>query len=76
MKAGDLVRIRKSHPAVKRWRKRYRSHGTPFIGKWAEEGASLLVLEECDYAVDRWKVLGPGEQVASFDDYLLTTRGL
>ena len=75
MKAGDMVRIRKSHPAVQRWRKRYRTYGTPFIGKWAEEGTSLLILEECDYAVDRWQVLGPGGELASFDDYLLIRSG-
>jgi len=76
MKPGDLVRIRKSHPAVQRWRKRYRSHGTPAIGKWAEEGASLLLLEQPDYSDTRWEVLGPGGELASFDDYLLTTRGM
>ena len=76
MKPGDLVRIRKSHPAVQRWRKRYRSHGTPFIGKWAEEGASLLLLEQPDYSDTRWEALGPGGELASFDDYLLTTRGM
>ena len=76
MKAGDMVRIRKSHPAVQRWRKRYRRYGTPFIGKWAEEGAPLLLLEECDYSDSRWEVLGPGGEPASFDDYLFTTRGM
>ena len=76
MKVGDMVRIRKTHPAVQRWRKRYRSHGTPFIGKWAEEGATLLLLEQPDYSDTRWEVLGPGGELASFDDYLLTTRGM
>tara|TARA_Y100000034_G_scaffold63170_1_gene76409 strand:- start:869 stop:1105 length:237 start_codon:yes stop_codon:yes gene_type:complete len=76
MKPGDLVRIRKTHPAVQRWRKEFRRRGGPFIGKWAEEGASLLLLEECDYSSGRWEVLGPGGELASFDDYLLTTRGM
>ncbi len=68
-----MVRIRKSHPAVQRWRKEFRRRGGPFIGKWAEEGIPLLVVEECDYAVGRWRVLGPDGQPASFDDYLLKT---
>ena len=76
MKVGDLVRIRKSHPAVQRWRKRYRRNGSPFIGKWAEEGVPLLLLEQPDYSDTRWEVLGPGGELASFDDYLLTTRGM
>ena len=75
MKPGDLVRIRKSHPAVQRWRKRYRSHGSPFIGKWAEDGASLLLLEQPDYSDTRWEVLGPGGEFASFDDHLLIRSG-
>ncbi len=75
MKPGDIVRIRKSHPAVQRWRKRYRRSGSPFIGKWAEEGACLLHIGECDYGVGRVKVLGPRGETASFDDYLLTTKG-
>ena len=75
MKVGDLVRLRKSHPAVQRWRKSYRRLGHPFIGKWAEESASLLVLEECNYSVGRWQVLGPGGALASFDDYLLIRYG-
>ena len=76
MKAGDLVRIRKSHPAVQRWRKHAQRYGSPAIGLWAEEGAALLSLGECDYGVGRVKVLGPGGELASFDDYLLTTRGM
>ena len=76
MKVGDLVRIRKSHPAVQRWRKGYRRRGHPFIGKWAEEGASLLLLEQPDYSDTRWEVLGPDGEFASFDDYLLTTWGV
>ena len=76
MKVGDLVRIRKTHPAVQRWRKRYRRSGSPFIGKWAEEGVPLLLLEQPDYSDTRWEVLGPGGELASFDDYLLTTRGM
>jgi len=76
VKAGDMVRIRKSHPAVQRWRKRYRTYGSPFIGKWAEEGASLLILEECGlFGGLAWWVLGPGGQFASFDDYLLIRSG-
>ncbi len=76
MKAGDMVRIRKSHPAVQRWRKEFRRRGGPFIGKWAEDGELLLLLEECDYSSGRWEVLGPDGQLASFDDYLLKTRGV
>ena len=76
MKVGDLVRIRKTHPAVQRWRKRYGRSGSPFIGKWAEEGVPLLLLEQPDYSDTRWEVLGPGGELASFDDYLLTTRGM
>jgi|TARA_R110002020_G_scaffold67820_1_gene177898 hypothetical protein len=76
MKLGDLVRIRKSHPAVRRWRKSYLRAGTPYIGKWAEEDTPLLHIGECDYGVGRVKVLGPGGQLASFDDYLLTVRGM
>jgi hypothetical protein len=74
MKAGDMVRLRKSHPAVQRWRKRYRRNGHPAIGKWAEEGESLLHLGECDYGVGRVRVLGPDGELASFDDYLLIAR--
>ena len=76
MNKGDLVRIRKSHPAVQKWRKDFRRSGTPFIGKWAEAGTPLLHLGECDYGVGRVKVMGPGGQLASFDDYLLTARGV
>lgn len=75
MKVGDLVRLRKSHPSVKRWRRQAQRYGSPAIGLWAEEGSSLLILEECDYAVDRWKVLGPSGAMASFDDYLLIRCG-
>ena len=75
MKPGDMVRIRKSHPVVQRWRKAFRRRGGPFIGKWAEEGEPLLLLEECNYSSGRWEVLGPGGQLASFDDYLLISRG-
>jgi len=72
MKPGDLVRLRKSHPTVQRWRKqRWLA-----IGQWAEAGAPLLFIGECDYSVGRCKVLGPDGSLASFDDYLLTTRGL
>lgn len=76
MKSGSLVRLRKSHPAVKRWRNQYKRCGYPKIGQWAEEGAILLDLGECDYGVGRRQVLGPGGEPASFDDYLLTTRGI
>ena len=75
MKVGDLVRIRKSHPAVQRWRKGYRTYGSPFIGKWAEEGAPLLIVSECDYSSGRWEVIGPDGQAGSFDDYLLIRSG-
>ena len=71
MKVGDLVRLRKSHPAVKRWRKRK----WLAIGQWAEAGSPLLLIGECDYGVGRLKVLGPDGSLASFDDYLLTTKG-
>jgi hypothetical protein len=82
MKVGDIVRLRKSHPAVKRWRHqnqlRLQLNGTAlFIGQWAEEGAPLLLLEKCgDTGGGRWEVLGPGGQLASFDDYLFLTRGM
>ena len=76
MKPGDLVRLRKSHPAVKRWRRTFQRYGTLAIGKWAEEGALLFLLEQYDYSDTRWEVLGPGGEPASFDDYLFTTRGL
>lgn len=69
MKPGDLVSIRKSHPAVKHWRRNYRNYGAPFIGQWAEEGASLLVLEQPSSV--RTQVFGPGGQLASFDNDLL-----
>ena len=72
MNPGDLVRLRKSHPAVKRWMRR------PFlsIGQWAKTGAPLLLLEECDYSPGRWEVLGPDGELASFDGYLFTVRGM
>jgi len=72
MKPGDFVRLRKSHPAVKRWRKR---RGLA-IGRWAEAGSPLLLLYRPDYSDTRWEVLGPGGQRASFDDFLFTTRGV
>jgi hypothetical protein len=75
MKPGDLVRLRKSHPAVQRWRKTFRRFGTLTIGKWAEEGAPMLLLEECDYSDTRWEVLGPGGELASFDYFLFTAPG-
>jgi hypothetical protein len=77
MKPGDLVRLRKSHPAVKRWRHQnsLRQAGLA-IGQWAEAGTPLLLLEKCGYSDTRWEVLGPGGQLASFDDYLLMTRGM
>tara|TARA_Y100000310_G_scaffold317851_2_gene371236 strand:- start:706 stop:939 length:234 start_codon:yes stop_codon:yes gene_type:complete len=76
MKPGDFVRLRKSHPSVKRWRRQAKRYGSPAIGVWAEEGAALLHLGECDYGVGRVKVLGPDGSLASFDDYLLTTWGV
>ena len=76
MNIGDLVRLRKSHPSVQRWRRDYRRNGHLLIGKWAEEGVPLILLEEYDYTVDRWRVLGPDGRLASFDDYLLTTKGM
>jgi len=76
MKSGDLVRLRKSHPAVKRWRKQAQRCGSPAIGLWAEAGSLLLLIGECDYGVGRYKVLGPDGSLASFDDFLLTARGL
>jgi hypothetical protein len=76
MKVGDLVRLRKSHPTVKIWRRHARRYGSPAIGRWAEEGTPLLLLEKRDYSDTRWEVLGPGGELASFDDYLMTTRGM
>jgi len=75
MKIGDLVRIRKSHPAVMRWRHTARRRPLK-IGQWAEDGTPLLLLRRADYDDDRWEVLGPGGQLASFDEFLLTTRGM
>ena len=72
MKPGDLVRLRKSHPAVRRWRRR----SSLAIAQWAEAGSPLLLLEKCDYSDTRWEVLGPGGELASFDDFLFTTRGM
>jgi len=76
MKPGDLVRLRKSHPSAKRWRKQAKRYGSPAIGLWAEAGSPLLLLYKHDYSDTRWEVLGPGGELASFDDYLFTTRGL
>jgi|TARA_Y100000034_G_scaffold42921_1_gene52482 hypothetical protein len=76
MKPGDVVRLRKSHPAVKRWRRTFQRYGTLAIGKWAEEGAPLLLLEQVDYSDTRWEVLGPAGELASFDDFLMITRGM
>ena len=76
MKAGDMVRLRKSYPAVKRWRREFKRRGSPLIGRWAEEGALLLLLAESDYSDGRWEVLGPGGQLASFDGFLMTRRGV
>ena len=76
MEPGDLVRLRKSNPHVQRWRTRYRKYGTLLIGKWAEDGEALLLLEKCDYSDTRWEVLGPGGEPASFDDFLFTTKGM
>jgi hypothetical protein len=73
MRPGDLVRIRKSHPHVKDWRRNYRKYGAPFIGKWAEEGESLLVLKELwshQRLSPKLLVFGSGE-IASLHDYLL-----
>jgi len=72
MKTGDLVRLRKNHPSVKRWRRQPHL----LIGRWAEAGAALLLIEKCDYSDTRWEVLGPDGEYASFDDYLMTTRGM
>ena len=70
MKPGDLVRLRKSHPAVKRW------GGYTTIKKWANAGSALLLVEKCDYSNTRWEVIGPDGETASFDDFLFTTRGM
>jgi len=74
MKPGDFVRLRKSHPAVKRWR---RIPGLA-IGRWAEAGSPLLLLyrHNASNCITRWEVLGPGGQRASFDGFLFTTRGV
>lgn len=77
MNVGDLVRLRKSHPAVKRWRRTFQRYGTLAIGKWAEEGAPLLLLEAWDeYSDTRWDVLAPGGELASFDEFLFTKSGM
>ena len=72
MKPGDMVRLRKSHPAVKTWRRQPHL----FIGRWAEAGAPLLILRRSDRDDARWEVLGPDGQLASFDYWLLTARGM
>ena len=72
MQPGDLVRLKKSHPAVQRWRKQK----WLAIGQWAEAGTPLLFIGVYENSVGRCKVLGPDGSLASFDDYLLTTRGL
>jgi len=72
VKTGDLVRLRKSHPAVKTWRRQPHL----FIGRWAEAGAPLLILRRSRRDDNRWEVLGPGGRFASFDYWLLTTRGM
>lgn len=71
MKPGDLVRLRKSHPAVKKW------GGYTTIKKWANAGAALLLVEKCDYSDTntRWEVIGPDAQRASFDEGLFKTQG-
>ena len=90
MKVGDLVRLRKSHPAVKRWRRAARAGltirqwapgsrivrwGSTMV-QWAEAGSPRLLLEKCDYSDERWEVLGPGGELASFDEYLFTKSGM
>ena len=72
MKPGDLVRLRKSNPHVKSWRRQPHL----MIGQWAEAGSLLLLLFKHDYSDTRWEVLGPGGELASFGDFLFTTRGL
>ena len=74
MKVGDLVKLRKSHPAVRRWRRQFQRHSAPFIGGWAEAGAPLLLLHRTE--ARRWEVLGPDGQFGSFDEFLLTGRGM
>jgi hypothetical protein len=69
MKPGDLVRLRKSHPAVKRW------GGYTTIKKWANAGVALLLVEKCSYSDTRWEVIGPDGETASFDDFLFKTPG-
>jgi len=75
MKSGDLVRLRKSHPSVRRWRRNAQRYSLK-IGQWAETGSPLLLIRKCGYDNERWEVLGPDGQLASFDYYLLTTRGM
>jgi len=76
LKVGDLVRLRKSHPTAKIWRRHARRYGSPAIGQWAEEGTPLLLLEKCVYSDVKWEVLGPDGEVAHVDDCLMTTRGM
>ena len=75
MQPGDLVRLRKSHPSVKGWRRTNQRHPLK-IGQWAEDGAVLILLRKAHYSDTRWEVIGPRGELASFDYYLLTTRGL
>ena len=70
MKPGDLARLRKASPWVRAWR------DSLMIKQWANSGAPLLLLEKCGYSDTRWEVLGPDGELASFDDFLMTTRGM
>ncbi len=77
IKAGDIVRLKKSHPAVRRWNSSYT------IKKWADNRTPLLVIREWSvyqgtngYCAVRWEVMGPKGDLGNFDDDLLTTRGV
>ena len=70
MKSGELARLRKTSPWVRAWR------DSLMIKQWANSGAPLLLVEKCTHSDTRWEVLGPGGEPASFDDFLMTTRGM
>jgi len=72
LKAGDLARLKKAHfPDLKRNSRRDAKER-----KWAQTGAPLLLLEKSGWPDARWEVLTPSGELASFDDHLLTTRGM
>ena len=77
IKVGDIVRIKKSHSAVRGWSPSFT------IRKWADNCTPLLVIREWSryeatngYCAVRWEVMGPKGDLGNFDDDLLTMRGV